>query len=118
MNQNIILLIVSLSMITIGLGLLIYVGYVSGFIGFMGVSHWASLGILIVAGILTWMPWSGSLMKKTNSNQIKINLYHWVCLFLFLFYGGVDMFIQWLNEKIKYINKMEQKELLQQILKN
>lgn len=99
MNQNIILLIVSLSMITIGLGLLIYVGYVSGFIGFMGVSHWASLGILIIAGILTWI---AMVWIVNEENQFKPNTDQFVSL-------GMSIFISilWWGRYVYTVAKRE-----------
>jgi len=99
MNQNIILLIVSLSMITIGLGLLIYVGYASGFIGFMGVSHWVSLGILIVAGILTWI---AMVWIVNEENQFKPNTDQFVSL-------GMSIFISilWWGRYVYTVAKRE-----------
>ena len=99
MNQNIILLIVSLTMITVGLGLLIYVGYASGFIGFMGTPHWASLGILIIAGILTWI---AMVWIVNEENQFKPNKDQFVSL-------GMSIFISilWWGRYVYTVAKRE-----------
>lgn len=99
MNINITLLAVSLTLIVVGIGLLIYVGYVSGFVGFMGVAHWAGLGILIVAGILTWVAMVWIVNEK---NEFKPNADQYVSLGL-----SIGISILWWGRYVYTVAKRE-----------
>ena len=71
-----IILGVSLTLTTTGIALLIYLGKRNGYLTFLGLAHWVSLGLLIIAGIITWV----AMTWMTSPKGFKVNSKQWVAL--------------------------------------
>jgi len=71
MSDDIIILTFSIIAILSGLVGLVYLGYRNNLIEFIGTPEWASLGIFILAGILTWtgMVWIVNPDFKVSNKQ-------------------------------------------------
>jgi len=71
MSDDVIILTISLTGLLASLFGLVYIGYKTGFLDFLKFSDWASLGILLLAGILTWtaMVWIVDTNFRITSKQ-------------------------------------------------
>lgn len=71
MSDDIIILSISIVGILAGMGGIVYIGYKNNYLNFLGISHWVSLLLLILAGIFTWigMVWMVNPNFKVTSKQ-------------------------------------------------
>ena len=76
MDKDVGLLILSIVLLTSGLGLLFYLGNKKGYTSFLGTAHWFSLIILIIAGIATWV----AMVWIKNPDKFSVNSNQWVSL--------------------------------------
>lgn len=82
MSNDIYILSGSITLISVGIGLLIWLGTVNGFLAFLGYAHWVSLGFLVLAGILTW----AAMVWMIHPKEFRVNNKQWISL-------GVSIFI-------------------------
>ena len=76
MSRDAYILAASLALIVIGIGLSIWLGTRNGYLSFLGTAHWISLGLLIIAGIFTWI----AMVWMIHPSKFKVNNRQWVSL--------------------------------------
>jgi hypothetical protein len=74
MSDDIIILTLSILAMILGFVGLIYLGYKNNMVEFLTMTHWISLGILIIAGILTWI----AMVWMVNPGTFKVNNKQWI----------------------------------------
>jgi hypothetical protein len=76
MTSDVYILIFSIVLIVVGLGLAVWLGTRNGYMSFLGYAHWVSLGLLVLAGILTWI----AMVWMLHPDKFIVNKRQWVAL--------------------------------------
>lgn len=76
MNKDIYIVSASAAFVILGIGLTIWMGYRNGYLAFLGLAHWVSLALLILAGIFTWV----AMVWMIHPSEFKVNNKQWVSL--------------------------------------
>ena len=76
MNKDIYVVSVSLALILVGFGLIIWMGVRNDYLAFLKLAHWVSLFLLVLAGIFTWV----AMVWMIHPSKFRVESKQWVSL--------------------------------------
>lgn len=76
MNKDVYVVSVSVAFILSGFALVIWMGARNNYLSFLGLAHWVSLGLLVLAGFLTWV----AMVWMIHPSKFKVESKQWVSL--------------------------------------
>ncbi len=76
MNKDVYVVSASVAFILTGFALIIWMGARNNYLAFLGLAHWVSLALLVIAGILTWI----SMVWMIHPSKFRVESKQWVSL--------------------------------------